>query len=197
MDQILQHVLRNGGIERQKERLQEGSDVMKSLAEAKKLTAGIIVAQGIHSINNPSVLGAINLRARVVRERLLKSVRKTRRELRTRIKKVRKIQESKEQGEEQGFVSWTSGNCKEYLQYKREKADPKMPTRVGLLRARCHEIMGRMSPSVSPHASDDDKVANDEAADDAVADKALDTTSTGEMSNKQLQDKAIVFSDAI
>jgi hypothetical protein len=69
--------------------------MMKSLAEAKKLTAGVIVAQGIHSLNNPSVLGAINLRACVIRERLLKSVRKTRRELRAQIEKVRKIRESK------------------------------------------------------------------------------------------------------
>jgi hypothetical protein len=36
---------------------------MKSLAEAKKLTPGVIVAQGIHSLHNPSVLAAINLRA--------------------------------------------------------------------------------------------------------------------------------------
>jgi hypothetical protein len=70
-----------------------------------------------------------------------------------------------------------------------------MPTRVGLMRARCHEIMGRMSPSVSPHASDDDKAADDGAPDDAVADEALD--STGKMSNKELQEEAIVFSDAI
>jgi hypothetical protein len=199
MDTILQHVIKNGGIERRKQRLQEGSDVMKSLAEAKKLTSGVIVAQGIHSLNNPSVLGAINLRADVVREKLLKSVRMTRRELRTRIEKVRKIRESKGRGEEQGFVSWTTGNCKEYLQYKREKADPKMPTRVGLLRARCREIMGRMSPSVSPHSSDDDEAADDEAVDEAV-DEALDTTGTGtgEMSDEQLQEEeAIVFSDEI
>jgi hypothetical protein len=47
-----------------------------------------------------------------------------------------------------------------------------MPTRVGQLQARCHKIMGRMSPSVSLHASDDD-----EAADEAVADhQAADTS---------------------
>jgi hypothetical protein len=168
---------------------------MKSLAEAKKLTAGVIVAQGIHSLNNPSMPGTINLRTHVVRERLLKSVQKKRRELRTQIEKVRKIRESKGRGEEQGFVSWTNGNCKEYLQYKREKAAPKMQTRLGLLRARCHEIMGRISPSVPPYGSDDDEAADDKAPDDTVADEALDTTGTGEMLDKQLKDEAIVFSD--
>jgi hypothetical protein len=57
--------------------------------------------------------------------------------------------------------------------------------------------MGRMSPSVSLHVSDDDKAAYDKAADDAVADETLDTTGTGKMSDRQLQDEAIVFSDAI
>jgi hypothetical protein len=77
MDQIIQHVLQNGGIEHQQERVQQGNDVMKSLTtEANKLTAGVIIGQGIHSLNNPSVLGVINLRAPVISFKLHKECRR-------------------------------------------------------------------------------------------------------------------------
>jgi hypothetical protein len=61
------------------------------LTEAKRLTAGVIIGQGIHPLNNASVLGAINLRARVISDKLCKSKQKTHHEMRTRIKRVREI----------------------------------------------------------------------------------------------------------
>jgi hypothetical protein len=78
MDQILQHMLQNGGVERCQEQRQQGNDAMQSLTEGKKITAGvIIVGQGIHSLNNPSVLRAIHLRAYVISDKLHKSMGKT------------------------------------------------------------------------------------------------------------------------
>jgi hypothetical protein len=34
--------------------------------------------------------------------------------------------------------------------------DGAMPKKIGPLRAKCKEVMGRASPTVSPHASDDE-----------------------------------------
>jgi hypothetical protein len=192
MDRICQHVMRNGGVERRQQRLQEGNDVTTALKEAKKITAGVIVGQGIHSLNNPSVLQAINARAQVSREKLHNSIRKTRNEMRKRIEKVRMIRESKGRGEESRFLSWTADDCKDYLQFKKEKEDKGMPTRVAPLRESCCRIMGRISPTVSPHASDDE--ADDEAADVGVG-TLLDQLQTREMEEQQEQQEGILFSD--
>jgi hypothetical protein len=43
---------------------------MASLAEAKRKIARVINAQGIHSLNNPTVLGVIKLREQIVIEKL-------------------------------------------------------------------------------------------------------------------------------
>ena len=133
---------------------------MAALAEAKRITAGVLVAQGIHSLNNPTVLGLITARDEVAIEKLCTIRWKARAEMRIRIEKVKKIREIKGRGEEQGFASWTTDQCKEYLQYKKEKTDPAMPTRVGNLRARCHQIVGRISPMISLHALDDEAEAD-------------------------------------
>ena len=161
LDRIIQHRLRNGGTERRKERLQEGNAAAAALAEAKKITAGIMVGVGIHSLNNAAFLAAILAVMDRKAEKLRKEAQKARREMRARIEKVVKIRETKGRGEEQGFSSWTADNCKDYLQYKKDKTDPAMPTRVALLRARCQVIMGRASPIVSPHASDDEAEEDD------------------------------------
>jgi hypothetical protein len=52
MGQLYQQHLKNGGIERRQERLQESSSARTSLDEAKspRVTAGIQVGNGIHSL---------------------------------------------------------------------------------------------------------------------------------------------------
>ena len=59
-------------------------------------------------------------------------------------------------------MTWSARQCRDYLQYKRLDTDGAMPKNVGPLRIRCLEVMGRASPTVSPHPSDDEASVSDE-----------------------------------
>jgi hypothetical protein len=52
---IVQHVLINGGIERNKENLARGENIQDNLQNAKRLTSGVMVKHGVHEVNNPTV----------------------------------------------------------------------------------------------------------------------------------------------
>jgi hypothetical protein len=158
---------------------------MANLAKAKRLTSGILCSQGLHALHNPDLLGLVTLKDDEKLATLRTNQRKARAEMKKKIEKVKKIREIKGRGEEQGFLSWTTDQCKDYLQYKKQKEDPAMPTRVGQLRTRCHQIMGRISPMISPHASDDEAEAADEA------EEQLQNTDVS------AEEEPIVFSDQI
>lgn len=136
--EVIQHRLRNGGIERRQERLEQGNDV-------------------IHCLNDPRVLGAINLNQAEVNEEQRKKARRARGTMRARIDTIANIRQSKGRGEQNGFHGWTTEQLRAYVQYKKVDADAAMPTTVAPLRVRCLEIMGRLSPSVSPHVSDNEE----------------------------------------
>lgn len=77
--------------------------------------------------------------------------------MRARIDTIANIRQSKGRGEQNGFHGWTTEQLRAYVQYKKVDADAAMPTTVAPLRVRCLEIMGRLSPSVSPHVSDNEE----------------------------------------
>lgn len=130
---------------------------MANLRTAKQITAGILVGQGIHCLNDPRVLGAINLNQAEVNEEQRKKARRARGTMRARIDTIANIRQSKGRGEQNGFHGWTTEQLRAYVQYKKVDADAAMPTTVAPLRVRCLEIMGRLSPSVSPHVSDNEE----------------------------------------
>ena len=47
IDKIFRHRMRNGGIEACQKRLEEGADIGKNLMETRKVTAGVIVSNGM------------------------------------------------------------------------------------------------------------------------------------------------------
>jgi hypothetical protein len=51
---------------------------------------------------------------------------------------------------------------RDYLQYKKNDIDKAMPKKVGPMRLKCLEVMGRASPIASPHQSDDDASVTEE-----------------------------------
>ena len=89
-------------------------------------------------------------------------VRKKRREALARIRKVAANREEKGCGEENEFKKWDARQCRDYLQYKKIETDGAMPKKVGPLRVRCKEVMGRVSPTASPHPSDDEASVGEE-----------------------------------
>jgi hypothetical protein len=60
LDRMLQKRARNGGTAARHGRLQEGNNAVASLEEAKRLTSGIMIGNGIHCLNNPGVQSKVN-----------------------------------------------------------------------------------------------------------------------------------------
>ena len=48
--------MQNDGIIARQKRLEEGVDIVKNLKEERKFTAGFLVLNGIHSLNDPSLV---------------------------------------------------------------------------------------------------------------------------------------------
>jgi hypothetical protein len=59
IDRIMQHCARNGGMVRRQQQLWQKNGAVSSLEEAKRMTSGILVGNGIHSLNNPRLLERI------------------------------------------------------------------------------------------------------------------------------------------
>jgi phage terminase small subunit len=157
LQRVIQHHARNGGIEAHQQKLREGTGAISSLDEAKRITSGILVASGIHSLNNPELQRKVELKQQETLQKQIADLRKKRKELLSKIRKVKETRARKGRGELTRFENWDAKNCRDYLQYKRRKdIDTAMPKNVGPLRTRCLEVMGRGSPIASPHSSDDE-----------------------------------------
>jgi hypothetical protein len=156
VDKILQAWMRNGGAKRRRQKLKEGRDTLQAFQDAKKLTVGVMVACGVHSLNDPAVVESVRLTHNGKKEQETKKIRNQRRKVQECIKKVAIHREKKGRGELQGFMNWNEQNCKDYLQYKKNKEDPAMPKGAKVVRARCVTLICRPSPTASPHASDDE-----------------------------------------
>jgi flagellar motility protein MotE (MotC chaperone) len=65
--------------------------------------------------------------------------KKLRKELKERVKVVGTLDRSK-------MESWSSKECKVFLQFKKSADDPAMPKVIGAMRQRCQEWISRPSP---------------------------------------------------
>jgi hypothetical protein len=180
LDRILQYQMRNEGIARRQGRLEEGNTAVASLQEAKRLISGIMVGNGIHSLNNPMVQARVRAKQQETLDAQANAIRKQRRELLGRIEKVRQNREKRGRGENNGFINWTPRECRDYLQYKKRDADTAMPKNAGPLRGRCREVMERGSPIASPHASDDETSVREENEESLVENNELVQTEFSE-----------------
>ena len=57
--------MRNSGIKARQKILEEGADIGENLKEARKFTDGVLVSNGIHSLNNPALVAHIRYKKRV------------------------------------------------------------------------------------------------------------------------------------
>ena len=60
--------MRNGGIEARQKRLEEGADIANNLSESRKFTAGVLVSNGIHALDNPALVAHIHEKKRLQEE---------------------------------------------------------------------------------------------------------------------------------
>jgi hypothetical protein len=124
LDQTIQHCIRNGGIACWQQRLEEGNSTIKSLQETKIITSGLLVGNGVHSLNNPMVQERIRLKQQEILDGWVAGICKQRHK---RIKKVRAYRQEKGHGEENGFVNWDPQQYQDCFQYKKKDADTAMP----------------------------------------------------------------------
>jgi len=88
IDRLVQDSIRQGGMEERKRKLEEGRNIKKVFDEAKKITAGIMVGCGVHSLNDQRLLDAIKKRRADLLTEAKKKKDKKREELRKKIEKV-------------------------------------------------------------------------------------------------------------
>lgn len=156
LEKILQYRSRHGGIERQREKLDKGKSILEEITKGRRLTSGLLVSRGEHSLNNQSVLDCLKERNRREEKQMRKAQMKARKELRERISFIVNLRLTKPD-----MSKWSGKECSTYLQYKKQKGDPKMPKGVTQLRSRCTDVAHRPSPLCSQHPSDDEQSDDD------------------------------------
>jgi len=138
--------------------LQEGTRIEHEMQNAKRLTSGIMVANGQFCVNK--VRDIINKRDMDRQEKEMARARKARRELKKQRAAIKKIR--LEKGD--NIKTWNAKECKIFLQYKKVEGDSAMPSKIDDLRARCELIAHRRLPVPSLHSSDDE--GDDEASNE-------------------------------
>jgi hypothetical protein len=151
-EKLVQHVLRNGGIENNKKNLEKGVNIQETLTQAKRLSSGVMVKHSIHEVNNTLVCNMIRQnRDRMVEEE--NTTRKKRRiEIQKKIKTINLLRLTKPDRKQ-----WNQKDCRDFVQYKKRKGDGKMPSSLPLLRQLCDNVQGRQSPDCSVHSSDNEE----------------------------------------
>jgi hypothetical protein len=117
--------------------------------KAKKLTSSVIIRRRVHEINDVAYL--IRSARDKRKDTAIKSSRKKRIEIQKKIETINNLRLAKPD-----MNSWNMKDCKDFIQYKKAKGDPKMPKTLPLLLRRCRELCCRGSPDCSQHDSDDD-----------------------------------------
>jgi hypothetical protein len=149
---MIQHCLRHGGVKRNQENLLQGESIHETFRKAKRISSTVMVRRRIHEVNQPEVAEMIQGNRDKIKEAERKAVRKRRREIRARIGAITTLRLTKPEVNE-----WNMKDCRDFIQYKKQSGDPKMPTSLALLRERCIIVDGRSSPDCSVHESDDER----------------------------------------
>eukprot|EP00985_Skeletonema_marinoi_P032003 scaffold37996_cov205-Skeletonema_marinoi.AAC.1 len=151
------------------------------LKETKRITAGTVVANGVHALDHPDFLKAVKEKhqeRKAKEERLVKNRSALKRKRSDDVKELRT-----KFGDERvhRFKDFNKDQCGKYLQYKKKgKKDGKMPDDLEERRARCCQWIDRSSPTPSfdegdtPDSEVDADIENGDADgfDDEVNDDA-------------------------
>ena len=100
--------MRNGGIEVRRKRLEEGADIGKNSRDTRKVTAGVLVSNGIHSLNNPDLAAIFHKKKQVQTEVATEKEITERKRLWDLISKVAQTRTKRGRGEDDAFAKWTT-----------------------------------------------------------------------------------------
>jgi len=162
MSMLVEMALRNGGIESRGEELETGEQIMGDLSKLTKWTSGHLIKQGFHCLSTIEILHAAREQAQQKKSKedeQNKNHQERQRAFAERMKSVAKLIKDKP---DLNFDTWNATECKGYLQYYKNDADPKLPSRVADLRARCCVVRDEKRPQPALPST----VAEDESDDD-------------------------------
>jgi len=134
VDRLVQHRLRNDGRERRSQMLQAGTRIEHEMQNAKRLTSGIMVANGQFCVNK--VRDIINKRDMDHHEKEMARARKAWHELKKQVAAIKKIWFEKGDN----IKTWNAKECKIFLQYKKVEGDSAMPSKIDDLSVHCELI---------------------------------------------------------
>jgi len=164
LDRLIDHRNRSeGGRKAAEKRKATNEGISKNILDTKRLTAGVITGNGVHSLNDPRFLVPYKEREKMRKEKVDKSA-KTKRDKCTKDRVgVHKMRSRWGHENTHLFEKCTKEECGAYLQYKKnqgkgERADGAMPKELPDRRARCVEYMSRPSPAGSPYQSDTEDI---------------------------------------
>ena len=100
--------MQNGGIGARQKRLEEGAYIGKNLKGVVKVTVGVLVSNGIHSLNDPDMVAHICDKKRVEEESGKEKSNTDRNFLQYLISKVAQTRTKRGIGEDDEFSKWTT-----------------------------------------------------------------------------------------
>ena len=156
---LVQHCLRHGGMDPNRENLEKGESIRDTLLAAKRISSSVMVRRRIHEVNEPNIASIIKGNQIKIQEQHDELMRRRRKGIKERIEAVTKLRLTKPCVSE-----WNHKECGTFIQYKKRKGDAKMPKSLRDLRARCVIVEGRSSPDCSVHDSDE----SDDDVDDII-----------------------------
>lgn len=166
LDTLIRFRARTGGVEQNQVNLAKGVDTLKDVDEARRMSAGIMVANGIHCLNHPTVVGRIRTKRDKDRKMVRDKKRKVRYELTSKIEGVKKLRTDKP-----NIDKWNNKDCALFIRYKRRDDDPPNPKHIAELRQRCVELQQRNHSPCCSDAEDDGDDYNNEVdeGDDGIS----------------------------
>ena len=138
-------------------RKREDDAIAENFRQSKKLTAGVLVKYGVHALDNPDFVAAVNERVAQKEQMATMKKSKDRAKLVKNVKAVETLRAVHGHERDHLFRACTFDECGTYLQYKKKaKGDPAMQKTTDEQRQRCVERIHRNSPHFTPHDSDDE-----------------------------------------
>ena len=163
LDRMIHHRSRSEGARKAAEKRKRTHDsVMANIRDSRRLTAGILTSNGVHSLDDPDFLGPFRQRQKDRAEKLDKSTKGKRDKVLKSVRAVKGLRDKYGHERTHLFAKCSKDECGAYLQYKKGQGgggtkDVAMPKDLPERIQRCVEWMARPSPCTSPHESDNEE----------------------------------------
>jgi len=163
MSTLVEMALQNRGIQDQGEELAAGERIHEDLSTLKKWTSSHLIKQGHHCLSTIEILNAARARAQQKKSKEDEQNKNRLERKHAFDKQMASIAQLIKDRPELNFNTWSAKECKGYLQYYKTNSDPKLPSRVAELRARCCIVCDEKRP---PPLLPPTVAAEDESDDD-------------------------------